>query len=386
MVEMIKLIKSSFVNEEQTKKQLCDFIIDTDILSMNKECEKFEQAFAKWHNRKYAILFNSGSSANLALLQAIKNLNWLRINDKVGFSALTWATNIMPLRQMGFDTIPIDVNLHNLNVGLNNLYGKKLNALFLTNALGLCADIENVSRWCDDNNVLLLEDNCESMGSVYNGRRLGNYGIASTTSFYVGHQMSTIEGGMVVTDNEYLYEMVLMVRCHGWTRNLSEEKQKEYRERNNIEPFYDKYTFYYDAFNMRPTEITGLLGNIQLQYVDNSIDQRDRIFKHYMQVIRGNTDLIPIEVNMDKVSNLAFPVICINKNTFNRYKQKAQSYNIEIRPMIGGDVTRQPFYTGARYNKNSNARTIFENGLYFPNNPELTEDEILIIDEVLIND
>jgi len=380
---MIKLIKSTFYEELLTKDYLCDFIKGAEILSMGSECREFEKNFAKWQECKYAVLFNSGSSANLALLQSIKNLGWVKDKDPVGFSALTWATNIMPLLQLGFEPVPLDVSLYNLNVSSSELQHKKINALFLTNALGFCADIDNIASWCEDNNVVLLEDNCEAMGSSYKGKKLGNYSTGSTFSFYVGHQMSTIEGGMVCTNNKYLYEMLLMVRCHGWTRNLSEDLQKEYRERNNIDLFFDKYTFYYESFNVRPTEITGFLGNVQLRYALDNIKKRDSNFRRFLSACRHNPEIIPLAIDMDLVSNLAFPVICINKASFNKYRNRAKESNVEIRPIIGGDVTKQPFYKHYHTNFNNTiANQIYTNGIYFPNHPEMTEEEVKTIEGI----
>src|SRR3989344_712644 len=154
----------------------------------------------------------------------------LNKKDKVGFSALTWATNTMPLIQLDLDPVPIDISLKNLNICSDNLLSIleniQLDALFITNLLGFCGDLDKISGVCNRKNIILIEDNCESLGSTLNDIKLGNFGLASTFSFYVGHHMSTIEGGMVCTDDKSLYEMLLMVRAHGWDRNLEYNKQK----------------------------------------------------------------------------------------------------------------------------------------------------------------
>jgi CDP-6-deoxy-D-xylo-4-hexulose-3-dehydrase len=252
---MIKLIKSSFYHEAETKQALTEFILSEDILSMNKECRKFEEAFAAKQERKYAVFVANGSVANLLLIQAMLNLGRLNKGDKVGFSALTWSTNVMPLIQLGLNPVAIDCNLETLNVSPENLDSriKDIKALFLTNVLGFCDDIVQIKKMCDENDVILLEDNCESLGSKVNETLLGNFGVASTFSFFVGHHMSTIEGGMVCTDDEELHDYLVMARAHGWDRNLSPDKQQAFRAKAGVNDFYAKYTFYDIASNFRPT-------------------------------------------------------------------------------------------------------------------------------------
>ncbi|HEX7041639.1 MAG TPA: aminotransferase class V-fold PLP-dependent enzyme, partial [Patescibacteria group bacterium] len=235
---MIPLIKSTFYKESLTKRKLTSFLKSTSILSLSKECIKFEKNFSNWQGRKYTILVNSGSSANLAIIQSFLNLGKLKKGDKVGFSAVTWSTNVMPLLQLGLKPIPIDVELNTLNISSltlkKSLKKHKIKALFLTNLLGFCSDIEEIAKECKKNKIIFFEDNCESLGTEYKGKKLGNFGLASTFSFYVGHHMSTIEGGAICTDDEKLATMLSLVRAHGWGRNLEFLKQKELREKFKI--------------------------------------------------------------------------------------------------------------------------------------------------------
>lgn len=225
---MIKLIKSTFFNEAETNKKICKFIMNAKQLSIGPECAKFEKNFAKYQGRKNCVFFNSGSSANLAIVQALMNLGRIRKGENAGFSALTWATNPMPLIQLGLEAIPMDVELDTLNVSsaklLEVLKWHPIKLLFITNLLGFCDDIDTIREICDERGIILIEDNCESLGTVYKGKLLGNYGVASTFSFFVGHHMSTIEGGAVCTDDEELATMLKLVRAHGWDRNLPEAK------------------------------------------------------------------------------------------------------------------------------------------------------------------
>jgi|SRR3990172_3747770 len=386
---MIKLIKSTFYKEAETKKKLADFIKRSGWLSFGTECEKFEKAFAKYQGRKHCVMVNSGSSANLALIQALINLDKIKLGAKVGFSALTWSTNIMPLIELGLTPIPIDVELDTLNVSskilLDVLKKTKIKVFFLTNLLGFCSDIDQILEICRQEKIVFLEDNCESLGTVYKGKKIGNFGLASTFSFYVGHHMSTIEGGAVCTDDEELAVMLRIVRAHGWDRNLALEHQNRLRNKFKVNTtFYSRYTFYDLGYNLRPTEIAGFLGNVQLDYLDEIIRKRNENFME-MSVIYNFTDkYYPIRYShIDFLSNFAFPVICKSRAIRDELVAKCAG-KLELRPVVGGNITNQPFFKkyGLEFSNflaNSTARLIHEQGLYFGNNPDLTQKEISAI-------
>lgn len=383
---MIKLIKSTFYKEEQTKEKLIDFIRTATQLSIGKECEKFEKSFAHYQRRKYCVFLNSGSSANLALIQSLLNLGKLKKGDLIGFSAVTWATNPMPIIQLGLKAIPIDVELNSLNIS-SKTFGtvlKKypLKALFITNLLGFCDDIDKIRQICLKKNILFIEDNCESLGTVYKGKKLGNFGTAGTFSFFIGHHLSTVEGGAVCTDSEELATMLTLVRAHGWDRNLPSEKQIKLRKKNKTESaFYSRYTFYDLGYNLRPTEINGFIGNYQLQFIDEIISKRESNFMKLAPLIYGNTNkYYPIKYkHIDVLSNFAFPVICRSKKIRDELIVKCE-LQVEIRPIVGGNMTSQPFFKKhmPEFKKieSPNAKLINEQGLYFGNNPEMTEEEI----------
>ena len=191
---MIKLIKSTFFEEKQTKIALTKFINESNILSMGEQCKRFELNFAKHQERKHCCFVNSGSSANLLLLQSLINLGRLKIGDKIAFSSLTWSTNVMPIIQLGLVPIPIDVELDTLNISSKKLEetckNENIKCLFITNLLGFCSDLDQIEKYCSSNNIILLEDNCESLGSVLKSKKLGNFSLASTTSFFVALKKS----------------------------------------------------------------------------------------------------------------------------------------------------------------------------------------------------
>lgn len=387
---MIKLIKSTFYNEEDTKKKLCKFIEKAEMLSFGPECQQFEKSFAKWQGRKHCVFLNSGSSANLAIIQSFLNLKKIKKGDKVGFSALTWSTNVMPLIQLGLQPVPVDIELDTLNVSSEKfraiLKKHDLKMLFITNLLGFCDDIDKIKEICDEEKIILIEDNCESLGTVYKKKKLGNYGLASTFSFYVGHHMSTIEGGAICTDSEQLATMLRLVRAHGWDRNLSEKRQTKMRTKYNVNStFYSRYTFYDLGYNFRPTEINGFIGNTQIPYLNEIIQKRKETFEYLAKTIYQHTDkYYPIRYDhIEFISNFAVPVICKSVKIRDELVEKCKD-KVEIRPIVGGDMTRQPFYSKhmekfADILGDSNAKLAHEQGLYFGNNPELTDKELKAI-------
>lgn len=381
---MIKLVKSTFYKEEETKKKLITFIQNAKILSSGQECERFEKNFAKWQGRKYCIYVNSGSSANLAIIQALLNLGKLKRGDFVGFSALTWSTNVMPLLQLGLQAIPIDVELETLNVSSKQLKKRlekyPLKMLFLTNLLGFCHDIDSIREICFKKNTLFVEDNCESLGTIYKGKKLGNFGAAATFSFYVGHHLSTIEGGAICTDDEEIANMLKIVRAHGWDRSLSFAGQNQIRKQFKINStFYSRYTFYDLGFNLRNTEINGYIGNVQLSYIDEIIEKRRRNFLAIATPIYKNRNYFPIKFNhVDFLSNFAVPIICKSKTIRDALIRKCRN-RIEVRPIVGGNIAKQPFFVKHMKKFSQihcpNTELVHDRGFYVGNNPDLTKKE-----------
>ena len=383
--DAIALIKSTFFHESETKARLADFILKSSRLSMGEQCASFEAAFSTFQERKFTALFNSGSSANLVLIQSLLNLGRLGPGSKVGFSAVTWPTNVMPILQLGLTPIPVDIQRQTLNVSSKSLLAAlnlhpDMRALFVSNILGFCADLDAIAEICIDRGIILLEDNCESLGSQYRGRKLGNFGCASTFSTFVGHHLSTIEGGAVCTDDPDLQRMLVMVRAHGWDRHLTGEERDLMRQRFNVDPFYGLYTFYESAYNCRPTEVTGFLGLQQLELASTIIGIRQRNFDQFHGAALLNPRLHAVEVDhMDVVSNFAYPVVCKDREEFRNFRQRFSEDGVEVRPIVAGNIVTQPFFR--KYDDKPwdlpEADFIHHHGFYFPNNPELTVEETL---------
>ncbi len=382
---MIKLIKSTFYKEEATKEALCKFIKKTKQLSIGEMCSDFEYKFSCWQERKYSVMFNSGSSANLALIQVLINLKKIKEGDVVAFSAVTWATNVMPLISLKLNPVPIDIETETLNISskkIKEAYNRyKFKCLFITNLMGYSDDLDEIKKFCKKNKILLIEDNCESLGSEYKMVKLGNFGLASTFSFFAGHHLSTIEGGMVCTNDLEIDTMLRIVRSHGWDRHLSSDEQKKLRLKYNVEEFYGKYIFYDIGYNFRPTEIQGFLGVNQLKYLDEMVSRRQKNYKQ-MEKIYRNPDFIKMKRSgLSTVSNFAFPLICKTKKLKEKYMGLAKKAGIEIRPIVAGNINNQVFFK--KYIKTKyelpNAENVHKLGFYFGNNPDITQKEIRIL-------
>jgi CDP-6-deoxy-D-xylo-4-hexulose-3-dehydrase len=379
---MIKLTKNTFYKEKETRENLASFILESSKLSMGGYCGIFEQTFAEWQGREYAVMFNSGSSANLALIQSLMNMFHLKAGDNVGVSALTWSTNVMPIMQLGMKPVGIDININNLNVMSNNI-PSDLRCLFLTNALGLCGDIRNIAKYCKDNGILLIEDNCESLGSVYGKTKLGNFGEASTFSFYVGHHLSTIEGGMVCTDNQALYNNLKMVRSHGWVRDTEQYVRDNFKKIYDVDDFNISYTFFVPGYNLRPTEINGAIGLFQMRYLHEIIEKRYNNFKKYQKAFKNLDYIMDIDTTgLTTVSNFAYPLIITQG--YKEIKDRLMK-EVEIRPLLGGNIFNQPFMSDYGSDMFTSANIASRLGLYIPNNPDLTDEEIDRIINIVAN-
>lgn len=385
-------MKNAFMHEHETKKALADFILKSDKLSMGEKCAEFEREFAAMQSRKYAILFNSGGSANLAMIQALKNLGRLKEGDLVGFSALTWSTNVMPIIQMGMKPVPIDCEVETLNISseklLELLKKTKIKALFVTNVLGFVGDLDKIQKICKENDIILIEDNCESLGTETSKGKAGNFGVASSFSFFVAHHMSTIEGGMVCTDDAELAQMLRITRANGWDRNLTAEQQNKLRKEHGVvSELYAKYTFYDLGYNLRPTEITGFIGLYQLKFLKETTQTREENYLKIEAVLKNNPDFIPIDrKHTSKAAAFALPFICKNTDLFNKYVSQFAGAGIEIRPMIAGNMQRQPFYK--KYVSETydlpNTDFLHDNGFYCGNYPEMSESDLETIMSCLI--
>lgn len=351
-------------------------------LTKGKNTEEFEKMWCDWNATPHSIFVSSGSSANLAAFYALIISGRMK-NKKIILPAVSWSTTVSPAIQLGLEPILCDCNFRNLGLDidhLNELVEEHDPSVIVTvNVLGFSNDYDKIMEICEKRNILLIEDSCESIGTVYNEKKTGNFGHISTFSYYYGHHMSTIEGGMVCTKDEELEQLVKSIRCHGWDRDLSSQSQEKYRREHDIDNFRALYTFYHPGFNMRCTDLQAFLGISQLKRIDEIVKNRQRNFEHYLQMLpsRWGLDLS----NHDTVSNFAYPIIVKNPEfVANALKESG----IESRPLICGSISRQPFWY-ERYGKSSlkNADVIHDFGMYLPNNPDMTFEEIREISDIV---
>ena len=356
-------------------------------LTKGQKTIEFEERFSNWLGCKYSVFVNSGSSANLLMLYSLIISGKLK-NNKVCVPSLCWATDLAPVMQLNLDPILIDCNLDNLSVDLTHLeyifINEKPSTLLLVSVLGLSPDMNKIVELCEKYDVILLEDNCESQGTKYNEIKLGNFGIMSSFSTYFGHTMSTIEGGIITTNDEECYHTLLQLRSHGWDRDLPKTKQDELRKKYNVSDFSALYTFYIPGLNLRPTDLQAVIGLNQLDKVDTMIESRYLNFLKYKNLLENNT-WFPKVLDNTYTSSFAIPHISKDSESKNRLVRKLTENNIACRPLISGSMGTQPFYV-EKYGelKLPNCSIVDERGIYFPNHDKLTEEEINKISNLIL--
>jgi len=377
----IKLVKDTIDSEDIEK--LISWLETNPKLTKGKVTKEFEMAWGKWQDRKYAVFVNSGSSANLAMVYALMLSNKLR-NKKVIVPAVSWVTTVSPMIQLGLEPILCDVDLNTLGVDINHL--KKLferekpSVLIIVNVLGFPNEMDEITKLCNEYDVILLEDSCESVGSEYKGVKTGNFGLMASFSTYFGHHFSTIEGGLVVTDDEELYNLLLSIRSHGWGRDLTEKEHQRLIKKYDISDFRSLYTFYYPGFNLRSTDLQAFLGLNQLKKLDNGIEQRNKNFLLYDKLIQNPEWKIPI-FNDRFISNFAYPLA---HQGIEDLAAELFKNGVEVRPLVCGSIKEQPFWSD-RYESEDlpNAHYLHHNGMYLPNHHNLSLGEIKFICEIV---
>ena len=346
---------------------------------------EFEEKWSEWNGSKYSVFVNSGSSANLAIFYGLILSKKLK-NNKIVFPCLSWVTTISPAIQLGLQPILCDTDRKTFGLDLNHFEQicKRENpaAVMLVHALGFPNDMDQIKSICEKYGVILLEDSCESVGTSINGKKTGTFGLASSFSTYYGHHFSTIEGGFVCTDDYDFYNLIKSIRSHGWSRDLDKNEQNSLKQKYSVDDFRNLYTFYYPGFNIRSTDFQAFIGLNQLKRLDSFCILRNNNLIIYDKLIKNNFWKIDIS-QFDFVSNFAYPII---HPKCNEIVDELNKNNIECRPLIAGSMSRQPFYY-ERYGKQNFefADKIHDYGLYLPNNPDMTLDEIEFICNILNN-
>jgi len=375
------LIKNAIKFTDRVK--LCSFILTSDRYTNGQKVREFEKMWSEWIGSKHSLMVSSGSTANFLLLAAIKEKYNLKEGDKVLVPACTWVTNISPIIQLGLTPIFCDINLTNFSFDLDHMNLIKKNhdikAIFITHLLGFSAENEKYKQIFPD--AIILEDVCESHGcrsetGELRGKEKGTF------SFYFGHHMTTIEGGMVTTSDDDLYELMRMKRSHGLAR-----------ESGNLNKYTEKYPgihpqflFVTDGYNFRSTELNAFLGIQQLPRLNSFIETRRQNFKFFTKLINEQENLFYSIDNQFGNSNYAFPFICKNMEIKHKLIDVFDQYQIEHRPIVSGNLLKQPFlikYEFGVKRQKYNVDVLHEQGLYIGNSQFVSQTQIYKLFETI---
>ncbi len=356
---------------------LSEWILSNPRLTKGPLTIEFEREFALWQGAKYAIFLNSGSSANLLVAQALLEANRLK-NKTIIIPAVSWVTTVTPFLQLGYDVKLCECNKDDLGLDVDHLEAlcndHNPSAVVLVHVLGHANNMHRINELCEKYSLDIIEDSCEALGSMWNGKRLGSIGLTGSFSFYYGHHISTIEGGMVVTDDIELYNIMMSIRSHGWGRDVSKSVHEEWKKGYDIDEVRDLYTFYYSGFNLRSSDLNAFLGLSQLKKLDNICKTREENFNTYKELL---TDYWVQESDTNFISSFAYATFVKNRAEVYRY---LTANNIESRPLICGNIGKHPFWV-KKYGECSfkNADLVHNYGIYLPNHINLQKDEIKYI-------
>jgi len=360
-------------------------VIDSRFFTMGKNVQQYEKSFAEQFGSKYAVMSNSGSSANLLMMAALLYSGRLNRGDEILVTAVSWSTTYFPISQMGFKIRFVDIDLDTLNVdpdALEAAITPATKAVLLVNLLGNPNEFDRIQKICEVHGLIMLEDNCESMGAEYRGKAAGTFGLIGSFSTYFSHHLCTMEGGMNVTDDEELYHYMLSIRSHGWTRHLPDDS-KIYKKLND--PFYESFNFIMPGFNVRPLEIEAATGIEQLEKLDAFIDQRRENAALFKSRIMAETSFrTQRETGMS--SWFGFAIILPEEiaGKRNLFTDALRANDIEVRPIVAGNFTRQKALKYLDYSISGelkNADYVHDNGFFVGNHSiEMSENINLLID------
>ena len=349
-------------------------VIDSGFYTMGKNVEKFESIFSSFFGSKYALMLNSGSSANLlsvAALFFLKN-NPLQRGDEVIVPSVSWSTTYAPLQQYGLKVKFVDISLDTLNFDLDKLkeaITDKTRAIFAVNILGNPNEFLKINNIIKNKNIYLVEDNCESMGAKYENQFTGTFGIAGTFSSFFSHHISTMEGGMILTDNYELYNIMLSLRAHGWTRNLKDDNPLHIKSDNK---FYESFNFILPGYNLRPLELSGAIGIEQIKKLPKLIEVRRRNAELFRGLFEKNEKII-IQKEIGDSSWFGFSLI-INEHVTSIKRDKIiielEKVGIETRPIVSGNFLKNKVLKFFDYEVSgslSNSEFLDRNGFFVGN-------------------
>ena len=373
-------------------------VLRSTYVTMGGRCREFEHAFAKFLGVEEAVFVNSGSSANLLVFFALANNAAPRLKGKRRFvpgsevivPAVSWSTSVWPIVQAGGIPVFVDCDAHTLQMkpdAMRPALNDKTVAVCPVHVLGNTVEIERVIAFAAENNLWIVEDTCEALGARYAGKFAGTFGDSATFSFFFSHHITTVEGGMIVTNNKELAEVLRCLRAHGWTRDLKTREQKEamYPE---IDP---DYLFINTGFNLRPTEINAAFGLIQLRKLSAFNERRNEIASiwnaRFLPLIEQGIFSPMRPTDHSDPAWFGYPVICRDQRTRRALKQHLREHNIESRPIICGNMARQPALAHIPHRVSGNldgADKIMECGLLWGLSPVMPDRDLEYITDVIL--
>lgn len=338
-----RLASSSWGEEELEAIQK---VVDSGMFTMGKHVAQYEKDFARFFGAKYAVMVSSGSTANLLMIAALfftENSDYrLKRGDEIIVPAVSWSTTYFPLQQYGLRVKFVDIDLDTLNMNLEKLeeaITEKTRAILSVNLLGNPNDFSKINKIINGRNILLLEDNCESMGATFEGRYTGTFGLLGTFSSFFSHHISTMEGGCIVTDDEELYHILLSIRAHGWTRNLP-KKNWVIGEKSD-DSFEESFKFVLPGYNARPLELSGAIGIEQLKKLPEFIKIRRENALFFQELFSCHPHL-RIQKEVGDSSWFGFSIVLYENAPYNRAElvQRLTDNGVECRPIVTGNFLK----------------------------------------------
>ena len=368
------------------------------LLSMNttsgEKVSKFEKKFANYIGIKHGIMVNSGSSANLLALSVLSHpslKNRIKTNDEIITPAVTWATTVYPI--LNINAIPkfVDVNLNDYTINPNeieNAINNKTKAIFIVHLLGNPCNMEKITKIARKHNLWLIEDSCEAHGAKFNGQHVGTFGDLSTFSFFASHHITTMEGGMLTTNNKALNELGKSMRAFGWSRELNSKKKLE-NEYPNID---SRFLFVNPGFNLRATEIQGAFGIHQIDKLEKLVKIRIKNAKYWNKELNSLSDflILPEDNNNDRKSYLFYPITVKKNKFFNKSElvNHLEKNGIETRPIMAGNIIKQPVSKYFNYKKSGklqNSNYIHQNSFLIGNHHGIDQKRKKFISVIIKN-
>ncbi|QBA65398.1 DegT/DnrJ/EryC1/StrS family aminotransferase [Muriicola soli] len=364
-------------------------VIDRDMYTMSDSVKQFESEFADYVGSKYCVMVNSGSSANLLAIAALfyTKKPKLKRGDEVIVPAVSWSTTYFPLYQYGLKLKFVDVDLKTLNYDLDALeeaVTESTKMILAVNLLGNPNDFRKIKKIIGSKDILLFEDNCESMGATFENKHAGTFGIMGSFSTFFSHHISTMEGGLIVTDDEELYHILLSTRAHGWTRNLPDDNRVSPR---GSDWFLESFRFVLPGYNLRPLEMSGAIGIEQLKKLPGFIDQRRKNAAYFTSKFKNHPHFL-IQQDTDKSSWFGFSLIIKPDSPLDRASiiDKLNKNGIESRPIVTGDFTKNEvlrYFDYEIHESLSNAKYLDKKGFFVGNHQIPLNKEIDHLYEVL---